>query len=69
MSPRFVPASITELQRAGLLAELPGETLVRLGQKSMADSVGDKKSGSTLDTAMIDFCHVLLNSNEFVYRN
>ena len=33
MSPRFVPAGLTELQRIGLLAELPGETLVRLGQK------------------------------------
>ena len=29
MSPRFVPAGLTELQRIGLLAELPGETLVR----------------------------------------
>ena len=39
MSPRFVPASITELQRAGLLAELPGETLVRLGQKMRREEV------------------------------
>ena len=39
MSPRFVPASITELQRAGLLAELPGDTLVRLGQKMRREEV------------------------------
>lgn len=30
MSPRFEPASVTELQRVGLLATLPGEVLRRL---------------------------------------
>lgn len=30
MSPRFVPATIAELSRIGLLAELPGETLAKL---------------------------------------
>ncbi len=30
MSPRFVPASVHELSRIGLLATLPGETLVKL---------------------------------------
>src|SRR6266481_1309543 len=39
MSPRFVPAGLTELQRIGLLAELPGETLVRLGQKMRREDV------------------------------
>jgi CRP-like cAMP-binding protein len=33
MSPRFVPASVAELSRIGLLAELPGETLVRLAKR------------------------------------
>lgn len=33
MSPRFVPASVTELSRVGLLATLPGETLMRLAQR------------------------------------
>jgi CRP-like cAMP-binding protein len=33
VSPRFVPASVTELQRAGLLAELPGDTLARLADR------------------------------------
>lgn len=33
MSPRFVPASVAELARIGLLAELPGETLTRLAAR------------------------------------
>src|SRR2546423_15408585 len=39
MSPKFVPAGLTELQRIGLLAELPGETLVRLAQKMRREQV------------------------------
>jgi CRP-like cAMP-binding protein len=33
MSPRFVPASVTELQRVGMLASLPGEVLSRLAER------------------------------------
>jgi CRP-like cAMP-binding protein len=33
MSPRFVPATVTELSRAGLLADLPGEVLARLAAR------------------------------------
>ena len=33
MSPRFDPASVTELQRVGLLATLPGETLRDLARR------------------------------------
>lgn len=33
MSPRFDPASVTELQRASVLAGLPGETLARLAER------------------------------------
>ena len=33
MSPRFVPATVAELARIGLLAELPGETLTRLAAR------------------------------------
>ena len=33
MSPRFEPASVTELNRVGLLATLPGETLRRLAAR------------------------------------
>ena len=32
MSPRVVPATVNELNRCGLLAELPGERLVKLAQ-------------------------------------
>jgi ATP-binding cassette, subfamily B, bacterial len=39
MSPKFVPAGLTELQRIGLLAELPGETLVRLAQRMRREQV------------------------------
>ena len=39
MSPKFVPAGLTELQRIGLLAELPGETLIRLAQKMRREQV------------------------------
>jgi CRP-like cAMP-binding protein len=31
--PRFDPATVTELNRVGLLAELPGETLTKLAQR------------------------------------
>jgi CRP-like cAMP-binding protein len=33
VSPRFVPATVAELARIGLLAELPGETLTRLAAR------------------------------------
>ena len=39
MSPKFVPAGMAELQRIGLLAELPGETLVRLAQRMRREQV------------------------------
>jgi CRP-like cAMP-binding protein len=33
VSPRFVPATVAELARIGLLAELPGETLTKLATR------------------------------------
>jgi ATP-binding cassette, subfamily B, bacterial len=39
MSPKFVPASITELQRVALLSELPGEKLAKLGQNMRREEV------------------------------
>ncbi|HKX47810.1 MAG TPA: cyclic nucleotide-binding domain-containing protein [Gaiellaceae bacterium] len=33
MSPRHVPASVTELARVGLFADLPGETLGKLADR------------------------------------
>jgi ATP-binding cassette, subfamily B, bacterial len=39
VSPKFVPASVAELQRIGLLAALPGETLMKLGQRMRREEV------------------------------
>lgn len=37
---RHVPASVTELSRIGLLAELPGELLTKLAQRMRREEVG-----------------------------
>ena len=39
MSPKFVPASVTELQRVGLFGSLPGETLGRLAERMQREEV------------------------------
>ncbi len=39
MSPKFVPASITELQRVGLFGSLPGELLGRLAERMRREDV------------------------------
>lgn len=39
MSPRFVPASVAELQRIGLLSSLPGEPLGRLAARMQREDV------------------------------
>jgi len=39
VSPRFVPASVTELSRIELLAALPGETLTKIGQRMEREEV------------------------------
>ena len=39
MSPRHVPASVTELARVGLFAELPGETLAKLADRMQREEV------------------------------
>jgi CRP-like cAMP-binding protein len=39
VSPRHVPASVTELSRVGLLATLPGETLTRLAARMRREEV------------------------------
>ena len=39
MSPRHVPASVTELARVGLFASLPGETLAKLADRMQRDEV------------------------------
>ena len=39
MSPRHVPASVTELARVGLFASLPGEVLGKLAERMQRDEV------------------------------
>jgi CRP-like cAMP-binding protein len=39
MSPRFVPATIHELSRVGLLASLPGETLGKIAARMEREEV------------------------------
>ncbi|HEY7381806.1 MAG TPA: hypothetical protein VH572_11385 [Gaiella sp.] len=58
MSPRFVPASVAELQRLGLFAALPGESLARLAEGSERDAVA---AGSPLAAAGDERVHVLLS--------
>jgi len=45
VSPRFVPASVTELQRVGLLAELPGQTLAQLAERMLRE---ERSAGTVL---------------------
>jgi len=39
MSPRFQPAGVTELQRVGLLATLPGQTLAQLAERMRREPI------------------------------
>jgi CRP-like cAMP-binding protein len=39
MSPRHVPASVAELARIGLFADLPGETLTKLADRMRRDEI------------------------------
>jgi ATP-binding cassette, subfamily B, bacterial len=39
MSPRFQPAGVTELQRIGLLASLPGQTIADLADRMRREQV------------------------------
>lgn len=39
MSPRHVPASVTELSRVGLLSSLPGDTVSKLADRMRRDEV------------------------------
>jgi ATP-binding cassette, subfamily B, bacterial len=39
MSPRFQPAGVTELQRIGLLASLPGQTIAELADRMRREQV------------------------------
>ena len=39
MSPRHVPASVTEIQRIGLFGSLPGETIAKLAERMVREEV------------------------------
>jgi CRP-like cAMP-binding protein len=39
MSPRHVPASVTELQRVGLFGSLPGDTMLKLAERMTREEV------------------------------
>lgn len=39
MSPRFVPATVTELSRIGLFADVPGESLTQLASRMEREEV------------------------------
>ena len=39
VSPRHVPASVTELSRVGLLSSLPGQTLARLAERMQREEI------------------------------
>ncbi len=60
MSPRHVPASVTELSRVGLLASLPGETLTRLAERMRREDVAAGTS-IVVEGATDDRFYVLLH--------
>jgi CRP-like cAMP-binding protein len=39
MSPRHVPASVTELQRVALFGSLPGETIAKLAERMVREEI------------------------------
>ena len=43
MSPRHVPASVTELQRIGLFGSLPGETIAKLAARMVREEFAGGK--------------------------
>jgi len=44
VSPRHVPASVTELQRVGLFGSLPGDTLLKLAERMTREEVAPGKA-------------------------
>lgn len=60
MSPRYVPATVTELSRVPLLASLPGEALSRLAERMEREDVAP---GTTIiqEGATDDRFYVLLS--------
>ena len=60
MSPRFVPASVAELSRVGVLASLPGETLTKLAERMRREEV-PPGTRLTVEGAADDRFYVLLS--------
>ena len=60
MSPRHIPASVTELQRIGLFGSLPGETIAKLAVRMVREEVA---AGRTIvaEDAQTDRFYVLLS--------
>ena len=60
MSPRHVPASVTELQRVGLFGSLPGETIGKLADRMVREDV---RAGTAIVTEgeQLDRFYVLLS--------
>lgn len=50
--PRFVPASVAELQRIGLFAALPGETLARVAESTERVEASSGTSFGSTDTTI-----------------
>jgi CRP-like cAMP-binding protein len=60
VSPRHVPASVTELQRIGLFGSLPGETLTALARRMTREEVAAGKRIVVEDEATDRF-YILLS--------
>jgi len=68
MSPRHVPASVTELQRIGLFGSLPGETVTRLAARMVREEFSGGRTIATEDGQTQCF-YVLLSGLAAVARN
>lgn len=68
MSPRHVPASITELQRIGLFGSLPGETITKLAARMVREEFPGGRAILTEDDHTERF-YVLLSGLAAVTRN
>jgi CRP-like cAMP-binding protein len=67
VSPRHVPASVTELQRVGLFGSLPGETIAKLAERMVREEVAQGRAIVTGDEPTDRF-YVLLSGLATVTR-
>jgi hypothetical protein len=59
VSPRHVPASVTELQRIGLFGSLPGETITKLAGRMVREEFS---AGRAIASRMAGLRSASLNS-------